>query len=303
MFQQRKHYSKQAENRVINRTVNRQLDALQTAGESESMDSVKVRNIVTEHRDMVDKLIDKSFRKFELTQYNRKALHKVFQLSIKSSMLSNNRSGVVIAGFGEDEMFPTLCYMETDGVVGGVLKHSPLNVVDIGRDSVPAVIAPFAQHEMVNRFMEGIDPEFLSYFRISFREQLYLFGKGVLDVFGLTNDQHLKTLRDSANTSSSEFIKLARQFQQTNFVNPIMSIVRHLPKEELGSMAEALVNLTSLKRRVSQEQETVGGPVDVAIISKGDGFIWMRRKHYFDPALNVHYINNQTAVHRKGETT
>jgi len=37
---------------------------------------------------------------------------------------------------------------------------------------------------------------------------------------------------------------------------------------------------------VTPERETVGGPIDVAVITKGDGFVWLRRKHYFDPAFN-----------------
>jgi len=37
---------------------------------------------------------------------------------------------------------------------------------------------------------------------------------------------------------------------------------------------------------MSRQAETVGGPVDVAVISKGDGLIWMKRKHYFEPGLN-----------------
>ncbi len=52
-----------------------------------------------------------------------------------------------------------------------------------------------------------------------------------------------------------------------------------------------MVSLTSLKRRVSLELETVGGPVDVAIISKGDGIIWQKRKYYFDASLNPNYFN------------
>jgi hypothetical protein len=28
------------------------------------------------------------------------------------------------------------------------------------------------------------------------------------------------------------------------------------------------------------------------VISKGDGFIWIKRKHYFDPALNYHFFAN-----------
>jgi hypothetical protein len=57
-------------------------------------------------------------------------------------------------------------------------------------------------------------------------------------------------------------------------------------------MAESLVNLTAFKRHISKESETVGGPTDVAIITKGDGFIWIKRKNYFDVNLNRHYLNN-----------
>ena len=58
-------------------------------------------------------------------------------------------------------------------------------------------------------------------------------------------------------------------------------------------MALSLVNITSFKRRVSiDELETVGGPVDVAVITKGDGFIWIKRKHYFDSSNNHHFFNN-----------
>lgn len=39
-------------------------------------------------------------------------------------------------------------------------------------------------------------------------------------------------------------------------------------------------------------QENVGGPVDVAVISKGDGFVWIKRKHYFRPELNQHFFDN-----------
>jgi hypothetical protein len=38
--------------------------------------------------------------------------------------------------------------------------------------------------------------------------------------------------------------------------------------------------------------ETVKEPIDVAIISKGEGFIWIKRKHYFDQKLNPHYLMN-----------
>lgn len=65
-----------------------------------------------------------------------------------------------------------------------------------------------------------------------------------------------------------------------------------LSKDELAAMAETLVNLTSFKRKITIGSETVGGPIDVAVISKGDGFVWIKRKHYFKPELNPHFFAN-----------
>lgn len=64
-------------------------------------------------------------------------------------------------------------------------------------------------------------------------------------------------------------------------------------------MAESLVNLTSFKRKISLDAETVGGPIDVAVISKGDGFIWIKRKHYFKPELNPGFFANYFRENRE----
>jgi len=69
-------------------------------------------------------------------------------------------------------------------------------------------------------------------------------------------------------------------------------MVRVLPKDELAAMAESLVNLTAFKRRMTDSLETVGGPIDVAVISKGDGLVWVKRKHYFPAELNQHFFSN-----------
>jgi hypothetical protein len=69
-------------------------------------------------------------------------------------------------------------------------------------------------------------------------------------------------------------------------------MTRVLPKDELAAMAEALVNLTAFKRRMTDSLETVGGPIDVAVISKGDGLVWVKRKQYFPRELNHHFFTN-----------
>jgi hypothetical protein len=71
-----------------------------------------------------------------------------------------------------------------------------------------------------------------------------------------------------------------------------MNAVSNLSKEDLSEMAESLIYLTYLKRRITFAEESVGGPVDVAVISKGDGFVWIKRKHYFRPELNKPFFDN-----------
>ena len=63
-----------------------------------------------------------------------------------------------------------------------------------------------------------------------------------------------------------------------------------LMKEDLADMAESLVRMTCLKRHFTTDEETVGGPVDVAVATRGDGFVWIKRKHYFSADLNHHYF-------------
>jgi hypothetical protein len=64
-----------------------------------------------------------------------------------------------------------------------------------------------------------------------------------------------------------------------------------LAKDDLAEMAESLIHLTFLKRRFMSQEESVGGPVDVAVISKGEGFIWIKQKFYLDPHLNPHFFH------------
>jgi hypothetical protein len=67
--------------------------------------------------------------------------------------------------------------------------------------------------------------------------------------------------------------EIVRKYQR-----PLISAVEALPRQGLATMAEALVNLTALKLRMSVETvENVGGGVNVAVLSRGDGFIWIKR--------------------------
>jgi hypothetical protein len=71
-----------------------------------------------------------------------------------------------------------------------------------------------------------------------------------------------------------------------------MEALDGLAKEDLANLAEAMVELTAIQKRVSRDIETVAGPVDIAVVSKGDGFVWIKRKHYFEAEFNHRFSQN-----------
>ena len=237
----------------------------------------------------IDIYVNQTFPETKVSVSTREYLHSVLGVAIKSKITSDEFSGIVIAGFGSDEIFPTLYEIRTDGIFAGVLNHELGETKLIGRNGLNASIVPFAQTEMVYRFMAGMDPSLNVYFRNAMKELLLQFGNEIhKDQIAknpgtnLTIDQNVVD-----NLVRNYFTEDVKEFTRSNYIEPTMNSVQYLPKDELAEMAEALINLTSLKRRVSFDQETVGGPVDVAVISKGDGFVWIKRKDYFDLKLNA----------------
>ena len=205
-------------------------------------------------------------------------------------------SGVVIAGYGEDQIFPSVCAMRFSQVLDGQLKHSEIEESAIS-PTQPATIIPFAQQEMASVFMEGVDPDYKEVVEKYLRKMFGDYPDQLLNLItGLdakTRDSLLVKLRKVGDDLFKKFVEETKKYRQTNHVKPVLGAVSYLSKDMLAEVAEALVSLTSFKRRITiTSVETVGGPIDVAVISKGDGFVWIKRKHYFKPELNHHFLNN-----------
>ena len=96
--------------------------------------------------------------------------------------------------------------------------------------------------------------------------------------------------RKFGKETEKKFSDKLYQYRVENHIRLLVEVVEVLPKDELAAMAESLANLTSLKRKMSLGTETVGGPIDVAVISKGEGLIWIKRKHYFKKELNPQFF-------------
>ena len=258
---------------------------------SPSMAGVDSEAVVKRNLETVDREIDAVFAEHDPDRLERAQLRHLVATAIRntSPFPTDYTAGVVIAGFGTEEVFPALTVATIHGVIEGKVKYDVGNEVRIGNglDREPTQIMAFAQHDMVTRFMEGVDPLYLEYLEESTRLATVQFVDATLAALQVDlMDTQREALERNVRQHVRDYFSRAADVRQEQFISPILESLNHLPKSELAGMAEALVNLTALKRRVSDEMETVGGPIDVAVISKGDGFVWIRRQHYFDPDLN-----------------
>lgn len=198
------------------------------------------------------------------------------------------QSGVVIAGFGEAESMPALYSFDVEEMVVNRPRRALAKEEMVSLKNMAAII-PFAQQDMVHAFLQGIDGEVAEYMSASTAQLFEGMLTAILGAVNNVNPGLAASIDQAVRPEVGQLLNSLFQSWRERTIfhwSPVVEIVSSLPKDELAAMAEAFVNLTKFRRRITPERETVGGPIDVAIITKGDGFVWVKRKHYFDPQLN-----------------
>lgn len=215
-----------------------------------------------------------------------RALTEMMFYVVKSDHRSDAYTGFVFAGFGHEELFPTLLSIELDGIYFDQTRTMNRQFIDIDRAGETAAVVPFAQKDMPERFIFGIDRQFED----TLEKTVDAMVSEVVKQAGKTFTK--KGAADVKAAAVREYRDGVDRLKKRSEA-ALKTVVNHMSKKELGELAYSLVELTSRKRRYSTDMETVGGPIDVAILTRNEGFIWVRRKHYFDAQMNPQYTVQQ----------
>ena len=256
----------------------------------------------------------KSISFFEKDEVNKKKYYD--EIEKISSSLTDNRAmnedlvekcfcealidastGVVIAGFNENEFFPSYVSFNLIAKQDG---HIIIHDIDSQINYNGNAIIPFAQKDVIATFISGIDTNlevgiinYFSNFIELYSKELINAIKSNKKIRGKDLNNALKEVTEIKKTNENrvnEFTMNINKLKKDIYL-PILESIGALPKNELANMAESMIHITSLKRKIASDLESVGGDIDVALISKGDGFIWKKRKHYFKAELNPHFFD------------
>lgn len=103
-------------------------------------------------------------------------------------------------------------------------------------------------------------------------------------IFGVGTDAEQIVIKDGAtDEQAGELFKKLRGEMYTHLALPAM------PIQDAIDLARYLVDTTIhfMKFSVLRQPKTVGGPIEIATVTKHEGFRWIQRKHFYPAHLNV----------------
>ncbi|WP_300533178.1 hypothetical protein [uncultured Mameliella sp.] len=215
---------------------------------------------------------------------------RAFDLHLAGHDTDNGYTGLVFAGFGDHSVFPELVTFGRCKFVGTKFVAGDRKVEKVTHD-IPAVMSAFAQTSMTDTFALGLSFDVFAKMQTIFAEELKLIADGIAEANGGVpiEEDILEMVRERLNSSKTKLFR----YTESDHSLPLRRVLGVLPVDEMAELAETLINLQSLKEKVTKPSETVGGPVDVAAITRSEGLVWIKRKHYFSSELNSRFFDRR----------
>ena len=215
----------------------------------------------------------------------RPDLEETVWMALRTRSEDGPSAGLIFAGFGREQRFPSLVAVNVcEGYDRHVNYHiRPEDIVCISDDR-PVAICPFAQKDVIKSVLRGLHAEWSEPVVDDFCELLSPYFGGVFsplfddDSPGLAFNELLSEVKveDLKSKLCRDGIRMLDKNQRA-----WEKTLEDSDLESMASLADSLIDLTGFHRILTFSQEGVGGPVDVAVISKNDGFTFLRRKSWY----------------------
>jgi len=236
------------------------------------------KRIAAEYGNAIEEMIALGFSPFGLSKQSQQRLRDIAVYCVVKDLFLEDVTGLVFSGFGSDDRYPSVATCYLSAIVGGIAKRGGAIVDTIDAD-VRSRIRVFADSEVTNAFIRGIDFNLERRLYGGFRMLMHGLVDQVVEAMPLSDAAvregvRGKFQRDFVPRYFEAFHKMVADYQQQAFINPILRVLEIAARNELAETARDLVNLNIFKKRITAQKQTVGGAIDVAVISREGGFQW-----------------------------
>ena len=184
---------------------------------------------------------------------------------------------LAFSGYGEEQIYPEHVWIELRGVVADKPRFS-IDQLVVSNDH-ESWLQTHAQSEAIHTYLRAYHSSFLDGSKRNLRETITKIQQKIDDK--LEGEIQLEIENELSEIQDQAIEELEKSFEDNSynrFVKPFTGTLAGLPTTSLAKMAESLIELQILRQSSQAIQDTVGGPVDVAVITLENGFTWFRHK-------------------------
>lgn len=215
---------------------------------------------------------------------------------IPERILEPESTGLVVAGYGRKQFMPECVNVKLYNYVGSQFLWRASDGFKVQHTGNACQIKAFAMQNMVETFMIGASSDAYGIGGRVFKDHATALCAEICAGLPQSPDSAIveRAINDRLEKFRNDWVGGVAEVH----LQPLLNVVGSLCLEELAELADTLVMLESLKEKVTRRTQSVGGPIDVAIITKAEGLVWIKRKLYFEPHLNHRYFARSERRHK-----
>jgi len=238
--------------------------------------------VARDHADIIRDLISYGFASFDISSDSTQKLRDIAVFCVVKDLFLEDVTGLVFAGFGTEDRYPVVVTYLLSSIVGGIVKRTEASVDRIDTE-VRSKIRMFADSEVTHAFIRGIDYGLERRVYGAMRAMLQGVVDQVVGAFPEASNAHREQVRAKMQGELvpqylDAFRGMIGDYQQQAYINPVLRVLEIAARPELAETAKELVSLNVFKKKIMAHRQTVGGAIDVAVISKDAGFQWFTKQ-------------------------
>ena len=193
--------------------------------------------------------------------------------------LSFEGTGVIFIGFDMGHDFPSFFEINIHCNNNGKIVYEE---VDSGINCEDPYLKVFAINEEAYTFITGVNSNFEIFLKDYIEDSNNIIIKNVRNLLERENiDEVEHIIEIFKNVIKDEYSDFSEYFNyyRINTIDSTSFAIEYLPRWLLCDLADYLIQITGLKQKISSEIESVSMEADVSLITKYDGFKWVKNSN------------------------
>jgi hypothetical protein len=237
-------------------------------------------SLLNRYREDVEKIINDRLGEILTPEADRANIYNYLATFYSSTVMPD--ATLVFTGYAERDILPAWSQVDIFGFVNRKITWIENSSYSLTPDLEPlwSICLP-AQRDAINQYLMGYDHKHVDGITENVLDFMDDMTNQLKEKFGISEEkaeEFEKSIHEKKEELAESIRGFTNHFSEESYLRPLRSAISILPSGSLVDVARSLIELQALRQTTTAQLDTVGGPIDVAMISPIDGFQWIRHK-------------------------